>query len=46
MDYPSDHPYFEDYPEVDRKSCQLLGPTALVSPSELGLLTSDVYGGY
>ena len=22
--------FFEDYPDVDRHSCQLLGPTALV----------------
>ncbi|TCD70007.1 hypothetical protein EIP91_005257 [Steccherinum ochraceum] len=34
----SSHPYFDDYPDVDRKSCQLLGPTALIVQALMGVL--------
>ncbi|KAI5893682.1 uncharacterized protein SCHCODRAFT_02622478 [Schizophyllum commune H4-8] len=30
--------FFEDYPDVDRHSCQLLGPTALVVQALMGVL--------
>ena len=35
---PSDDGIFNDYPEVDQRSCRLLGPAALIVQALLGIL--------
>lgn len=40
--YVHQPPYFDegDYPEIDKRTCRLLGPTALVSKAEFHILTT------
>lgn len=43
--YVHQPPYFDedDYPEIDKRTCRLLGPTALVRKAEFHILTTLKY---